>query len=79
MTALYRVFIHNISPFEYSILFLVRYSRYEVDFGIVEARERENGKEIKKSYEIDFIATLGSKKYYIRYIRSAYDIPSEEV
>ncbi len=53
----------------------LRYRGYEVDVGIVEARERENGKEVKKSYEIDFIATLGSKKYYIQ---SAYDIPTEE-
>ncbi len=53
----------------------LRYRGYEVDVGIVEARERENGKEVKKSYEIDFIAALGSKKYYIQ---SAYDIPTEE-
>lgn len=53
----------------------LRYRGYEVDVGVVEARDRENGKEIRKSYEIDFIATLGSKKYYIQ---SAYDIPSEE-
>ena len=53
----------------------LRYRGYEVDVGIVESREYENGKEIKKSYEIDFIATLGSKKYYIQ---SAYDIPNEE-
>ena len=52
----------------------LRYRGYEVDVGIVESRERENGKEVKKAYEIDFIATLGSKKYYIQ---SAYDIPSE--
>ena len=53
----------------------LRYRGFEVDVGIVEARERENDKEVKKSYEIDFIATLGSNKYYIQ---SAYDIPSEE-
>lgn len=53
----------------------LRYRGYEVDVGIVESREYENGKEIKKAYEIDFIATLGSKKYYIQ---SAYDIPNEE-
>jgi predicted AAA+ superfamily ATPase len=53
----------------------LRYRGYEVDVGIVESRERENGKDVKKFYEIDFIATLGSKKYYIQ---SAYDIPTEE-
>lgn len=53
----------------------LRYRGYEVDVGIVESREYKNGKEIKKSYEIDFIANLGSKKYYIQ---SAYDIPNEE-
>lgn len=29
----------------------------------------------RKSYEVDFIATLGSKKYYIQ---SSYEIPYEE-
>ena len=53
----------------------LRYRGYEVDVGVVESRERENGKDVRKYYEIDFIATLGSKKYYIQ---SAYDIPSEE-
>ena len=33
------------------------------------------GKEIRNQREIDFIATLGSKKYYIQ---SAYAIPDEE-
>ena len=53
----------------------LRYRGYEVNVGIVQSREYKNGKEIKKSYEIDFIANLGSKKYYIQ---SAYDIPNEE-
>ncbi|MBR5005680.1 MAG: ATP-binding protein, partial [Clostridia bacterium] len=53
----------------------LRYRGYEVDVGVVESRERENGKEIRKAYEIDFIATLGSKKYYVQ---SAYSIPNEE-
>ena len=53
----------------------LRYRGYEIDVGIVEARENVDGKEVRKYYEIDFIATLGSKKYYIQ---SAYDIPSEE-
>ncbi|MBO4220134.1 MAG: ATP-binding protein [Clostridia bacterium] len=53
----------------------LRYRGYEVDVGAVESRERENGKDVRKVYEIDFVATLGSKKYYIQ---SAYDIPGEE-
>ena len=53
----------------------LRYRGYEVDVGVDESRERENGKDVRKIYEIDFVATLGSKKYYIQ---SAYDIPSEE-
>lgn len=53
----------------------LRYRGYEVDVGIVEVREKDAGKEVRKYYEIDFIATLGSKRYYIQ---SAYDIPSEE-
>ena len=49
---------------------------YQVDVGVVETRERNaEGKEIRNQREIDFIATLGSKKYYIQ---SAYAIPDEE-
>lgn len=40
---------------------------------MVESRERDaDGKETRTQFEIDFIATLGSKKYYIQ---SAYAIP----
>ena len=53
----------------------LRYRGFNVDVGVVESRERENGKEIRKYYEVDFVATLGSKKYYIQ---SAYDIPNED-
>lgn len=53
----------------------LRYRGYEVDVGVVESKELEDGKEINKVYEIDFVATLGSKRYYIQ---SAYDISSEE-
>ena len=41
----------------------------------MESREAENGIIIRKYYEVDFVATLGNKKYYIQ---SSYDIPSEE-
>jgi hypothetical protein len=54
----------------------LRFRGYKVDVGVVESREKdENGKEIRKQLEIDFIATLGSKKYYIQ---SAYTISDEE-
>lgn len=54
----------------------LRFRGYKVDVGVVESREKdENRKEIRKQLEIDFIATLGSKKYYIQ---SAYAITDEE-
>ena len=49
---------------------------YSVDVGVVEKREVDgNGKKIKKQMEIDFVANLGSKRYYIQ---SAFSIPTEE-
>lgn len=49
---------------------------YSVDVGVIEKREVDlNGKEKKKQLEIDFIANLGSKRYYIQ---SAYSMPTEE-
>lgn len=49
---------------------------YSVDVGVVEKRERdERGKEIKKQLEIDFIADLGSNRYYIQ---SAFSMPTEQ-
>ncbi len=54
----------------------LRYRGYQVDVGVVESRERDaEGKEIRVQREIDFIATLGSRKYYIQ---SAYAIPDRE-
>ena len=51
----------------------LRFRGFNVDVGALEIRGRnENGKEIKKQVEIDFIANQGSKKYYIQ---SAYEIP----
>lgn len=53
----------------------LRYRGYQVDIGVVESREKDkDGKEIRVQREIDFIATLGSKKYYIQ---SAYAIPDQ--
>ncbi len=49
---------------------------YSVDVGVVEKRGTdENGKEYKNQLEIDFIANLGSKRYYIQ---SAFSMPTEE-
>lgn len=54
----------------------LRYRGYQVDVGTVESREKDaDGKEKRVQREIDFIATLGSKKYYIQ---SAYAIPDQE-
>ena len=54
----------------------LRYRGYQVDVGIVASRERDaDGKEIRVQREIDFIAALGSKKYYIQ---SAYAISDKE-
>lgn len=49
---------------------------YSVDVGVVEKRGIDkNGKEYKNQLEIDFVANLGSKRYYIQ---SAFSMPTEE-
>lgn len=49
---------------------------YSVDIGVVEKRgTTEDGKEVKRQLEIDFVANLGSKRYYIQ---SAFRMPTEE-
>ena len=49
---------------------------YTVDVDVVEKRGTdENGKEYKKQLEIDFVANLSSKRYYIQ---SAFSMPTEE-
>ncbi len=49
---------------------------YNVDVGIVEVFDtNNNGKTALKNYEVDFIATQESKKYYIQ---SAFNMNSEE-
>lgn len=53
----------------------LRFRGYNVDVGVVEVRETQNGEVQRKQFEIDFIANQGSKRYYIQ---SAYDIPNEE-
>lgn len=53
----------------------LRMRGFAVDVGVVEAREKRNGKPEYIQYEIDFIANNGREKYYIQ---SAFSIDSEE-
>ncbi len=53
----------------------LRYRGYMVDVGMVIKRESKKNKDIKKQLEVDFIANLGDKRYYIQ---SAYSLPSIE-
>ena len=50
----------------------LRLRGYNVDVGVVELRTKENSKDIRKMLEIDFVANLGSKRFYIQ---SSYEIP----
>lgn len=48
---------------------------FQVDIGVVQKRSRnKEGRQEKKQFEIDFIANLGSRRYYIQ---SAFSIPDE--
>ena len=47
---------------------------FNVDVGIVEHNITENGKNIRKQLEVDFVCNQGSKRYYIQ---SAFAIPDE--
>lgn len=54
----------------------LRYRGFNVDVGIVEKREScKDGKKKRMQYEIDFVATQGSRKYYIQ---SALTVASAE-
>ena len=48
---------------------------YSVDVGIVEATETISGKRRQFALEVDFVATKGSKKYYIQ---SAYEMSTPD-
>ena len=53
----------------------LRFRGYSVDVGTVEKRVKSrDGKEVRTQLEIDFVANMGSKRYYIQ---SAYAIPDE--
>ena len=54
----------------------LRMRGFQVDVGVVTKRNRtEDGRQEKKQLEIDFIANMGSKRYYIQ---SAFSLPDEE-
>ncbi len=54
----------------------LRMRGYQIDVGVVAKRNRTaDGRQEKKQLEIDFIANMGSKRYYIQ---SALNLPSEE-
>ena len=54
----------------------LRIRGYQVDVGIVPKRERNaDGKQERKQLEIDFVANMGSRRYYIQ---SALSLPDEE-
>lgn len=54
----------------------LRMRGYAVDIGMVEVYEtNSDNKRTKKQLEIDFVATLGSEKYYIQ---SAFEMPTGE-
>ncbi len=53
----------------------LRIRGYSVDVGVVEKRENQAGAPERTYHEIDFIANMGSKRYYVQ---SAYAIPDEE-
>lgn len=46
-----------------------------VDVGVIESRVMRNGKSQYNQYEVDFVATDGTDRYYIQ---SAYRLPDEE-
>lgn len=49
---------------------------YNVNIGIVELNgKNEAGKSTRRQLEVDFIATLGSRRYYIQ---SAYSMPDAQ-
>ena len=51
------------------------YRGFNVDVGVVELNTRENGENIYRRLEVDFVANLGSRRYYIQ---SAFSIPDQE-
>ena len=48
---------------------------FSVDVGMVERRGREDGRDVRKQREVDFVANRGFERYYIQ---SAWQIPDDE-
>ncbi len=48
---------------------------FSVDVGMVERRGREDGRDVRKQLEVDFVANRGFERYYIQ---SAWQIPDDE-
>ncbi len=53
----------------------LRVRGFNIDVGVVEVREQQEGKSLKKKLEVDFIAQRGNEKYYIQ---SAYEMSTSE-
>ena len=54
----------------------LRMRGYQVDVGLIPITERDaDGKAVRKQLEVDFVCTMGTKKYYIQ---SAYSLPDQE-
>ena len=53
----------------------LRVRGYQVDVGVVIKRTRTEGVQEKKQLEIDFVANMGSKRYYIQ---SAFHLPDDK-
>lgn len=51
------------------------YRGYSVDVGTVEIRKNENGKQIRKQLEVDFVINRSNQRYYIQ---SAFALPDQE-
>ncbi len=53
----------------------LRMRGFNVDVGVVEIRGRADSKFTRKQFEVDFVANLGNKRYYLQ---SAFAMSSEE-
>ncbi|MDR1016465.1 MAG: ATP-binding protein [Coriobacteriales bacterium] len=53
----------------------LRLRGFSVDVGVIEKRGSRAGEPYRKSLEVDFVANLGSKRYYLQ---SAYQLPDAE-
>ena len=53
----------------------LRVRGFNIDVGVVEVREQQEGKSLKKKLKVDFIAQRGNEKYYIQ---SAYEMSTSE-